>query len=98
MLRQAHGRMLRGQGMATFDPGFCRQAFQVEPDRLLAALRHGKDVSGWNIAAEKFNDDVRNFRWRKNAILIAPVLHRHSSDLLLLGGDGDFRANTLKAM
>jgi hypothetical protein len=84
--------------MATFNPLFSAQAFQVEPHRTRSAFRHGSNVAWRDIASEKLNDDIGDIASRKYALLIAPVAHRHTGKLLFFGVDRNVRTNPLKAL
>jgi len=82
--------------MATFHPLFRAQAFQIQPHRMGRTCCHRRNIRGRYVAGKKLDHDIGHIAGCKHAVLIAPMAHRHSTDLLFIAVAGDFRANPLK--
>ena len=82
--------------MTTFYPIFCGKTFEVKPHRFGITCRHCLNVLRWNIACEKFDNDIGDFCSSERNFLIPPKTYLHALNQLLIYITVNFRADPLK--
>jgi hypothetical protein len=93
ILGQRQARVRRRQAMHAGAPIFCREIFQIQPDRRRLLYCHACDEFVWQIAGQRLDHDLARFGVDQRR---RPVPNLHAGQMLSEKRGVDFRPYVLK--